>query len=652
MFRARNRDQLPNRSSGRRTDRLVWLVALGILVLVLGLIPLYVLASSRRPSPTSHPSPPKTEVASGVSPATPESTIVAQSVVDSTPVALQTPKPVPTVSVGDQRFAVVLLGYGGANHDGAYLTDSIMVVIVDPSQKSLTLLSVPRDSWVPLYFDGATAVYNKVNSAYAFAKDPSLYPDRLDKYSGDHGPGVFAMDTISRLIGVPVTYYVGLDFDGFRQMINAVGGIDVNVPTSFVARYPINDDPSINANWMTIRFASGPQHMDGERAIEYARARETLDNSGEGSDFARSRRQRLIIEAFKQRVLQPGGLLHMPQLLGIASQHLDTNYAVPAVTQLSQLILDWKDVRFYQTALTVDNYLEEGTGPDGTYLLVPNTPNHSWTQVRAFVRRLWNNPAAGVEMASTTVIVENDSGAAGLATRLSEDLMGLGYQVDVRTGSPRATTDIVDKTGGQAGAMIAQLQQDLMLQNVEVVSPSSNNSSGTVSLTTTDNPSELVIQLGADEASLSVSIPTDALAPSSEVGVLKFGAWVPDLGAPTPMPSESQSSGSTLSSTPTPTSEVVDTPVPAPAHATPIAVSGNSNLVIVPNLVGIPLADAQRIINDSGLMTTYVNYQTSNDVADHRFFQSIAPGAVLSQSPRAGTQVPRGTRVALAVRKS
>src|SRR6185437_3881374 len=141
---------------------------------------------------------------------------------------------------------------------------------------------------------------------------------------------------------------------------------------------PANDDPSINANWITIRFASGPQHMDGERAIEYARARETLDNSGEGSDFARSRRQRLIIEAFKQRVLQPGGLLHVPQLLSIASQHLDTNYAVPAVTQLSQLALDWKDVHFYQTALTIGNYLEEGTGPDGAYLLVPSSPDHSW----------------------------------------------------------------------------------------------------------------------------------------------------------------------------------------------------------------------------------------------------------------------------------
>lgn len=584
--------------------------------------------------------------------ATPEATIVAPSVVDSTPPALQTPKPVPTVSVGDQRFAVVLLGYGGSNHDGAYLTDSIMVVIVDPKQKSLTLLSVPRDAWVPLYFDGQTAVYNKVNTAYAFAKDPSLYPDRLEKYSGNQGPGIFAMDSISRLIGVPVTYYVGLDFDGFRQMINAVGGVDVNVPTAFVARYPANDDPSINASWITVRFDSGLQHMNGERAIEYARARETLDNSGEGSDFARSRRQRLIIQAFKQQVLQPGGLLHLPQLLSIASQHLDTNYAIPAVAQLSQLILDWKDVRFYQTALTENNYLEEGTGPDGTYVLVPSAPDHSWTQVRAFVRRLWSNPPVGVAMASTIVIVENDSGSAGLATRVSEDLIGLGYQVDVRNGSLRETTDIVDHTGGKVGPLIDQLQQDLLLQNANVVSPAADISSGTVGMSTPDDSSNLVVQLGADEANLSISVPEDTSAPSSTVGILKFGAWMPELGAPTPMPTSVEISKLTPTPSPTPPLEFANPPVPAPVRATPIVVSGNSDVVVVPNLIGFSLAEAQQIINDSGLMTTYVNYQTANEVADHRFFLSIAPGAVLSQTPRPGTRVPRGTKVALAVRKS
>ena len=74
-------------------------------------------------------------------------------------------------------------------------------------------------------------------------------------------------------------------------------------------------------------------------------------------------------------------------------------------------------------------------------------------------------------------------------------------------------------------------------------------------------------------------------------------------------------------------------------------------MVLVPRLVGLPESAAEQMINQSDLMTTYVNYQTIDQVADHGFFLSISPGAVLSQFPPAGTQVARGTRIMLAVRK-
>src|SRR5258708_32690432 len=171
--------------------------------------------------------------------------------------------------------------------------------IVDPSRTSLTMLSLPRDSWVPMSFDGKSTIYNKVNTAYAFATDTRLYPNRLDRYKGDQGAGTFASDTVSQLLGIPMRYYLALDFQGFRQMIDAVGGIDVEIPASFSAHYPINDDPSINPGWTVVRFAKGMEHMNGERAIEFARAREAIDNAVEGSDFVRSRRQRIIMQAFQ-----------------------------------------------------------------------------------------------------------------------------------------------------------------------------------------------------------------------------------------------------------------------------------------------------------------------------------------------------------------
>lgn len=632
--------------SGSRGDQILRSAALGLLVYALGLIPFYFLTPVHRSvhdllvgirpviDDRAFLAPAKTSSPSTVVQQEKKTGADAISVVDTTPIANQTPVPVPTAAVGDSQFAVLLLGYGGSGHDGAYLTDSMMVVIVDPRQKTLTLLSLPRDSWVPLLFNGKTAVYNKINTAYAFAKDPTLYPDREDRYSGNHGPGNFAMDTASRLLGIPVTYYLGLDFQGFRDMINAVGGVDVTVPDGFAAQYPANDDPSINASWMTVRFAQGAQHMNGERAIEYARARETIDNSNEGSDFARSRRQRLIMEAFKTRLFQPGGLIHLPQLISIASQHVETDYSVPDVAQLSQLILGWKDVKIYQTALTTGNYLEDSTGPDGAYITVPNDPDHSWAQIRAFARHLWTNPAVGVTMASTTIVVENDTGVSGVAGKVSDALIRMGYDVaDPISGPVRENSQLVDHTGGKSSALISQLEKDVGVGDLTVSdSPSA------------DGTSELVLQLGADQANLAVSVPRDLAAPVSDVGVVKFGVWPYVPATPTQPPSP-RPEPSRLSATPTPT------PVRGVERATPTPLPKETGTVVVPSLVGLGEDEAEKMIQTNGLATSSINYQTIADVADHHYFLSIAPGHVLSQYPRPGLPVPRGTTVLLAVRK-
>jgi LCP family protein required for cell wall assembly len=445
------------------------------------------------------------------------------------------------------------MGYGGMGHDGALLTDSMIVVIVDPARKSLTLLSFPRDAWVPLAFDGKATTYNKINTAFALAADDTLYPGRSTRYTGGQGPGTFTMDTVSRLIGVPIRYYLALDFQGFRDMIDAVGGIDVDVPTAFAARYPANDDPTVDASWTTVRFVEGTQHLNGERAIEYARARETIDNPDEGTDFARSRRQRLIIQAFKARLFEPSGMVHLPQLLGIASKHVDTNYAIPDLAMLSQLALDWKDVSFFQTALTTDNYLEDGTGPQGTYIVVPSSPDHSWAQIRAFARRLWSDPAAGVAMSNTSIVVENDTGTPGVAGRVTEALRQMGYQVeDPTTGSTRATTEIVDQSDGKGTPAIQLLESDLALDNVAITEGTPNDAG------------QIVVELGADQSDLMVTPSLDRTAPFSLFGVLRFGVWSSDLTIPFV---DSIAPVGTGRATPTPARGIPLTPVTT--HGTP-----------------------------------------------------------------------------------
>lgn len=510
---------------------------------------------------------------------------------------------IPGKSASDPRRSFLLLGYGGAGHDGAYLTDSMMFAISDPSQKTLTLLSIPRDCWIPLLFDGKTAVYNKANTAYAFAKDTELYSNRLNRYSGNQGAGRFASDTISRLLGVPVSNYLALDFQGFREMIDTVGGIDVNVPDSFSARYPANDDSEVDPNSIVVHFTKGVEHMNGERAIEFARAREAIDNLSEASDFARSRRQRIIMEAFKNRLLEPGGLIHLPQILSIAAGHVDTDYGIGDVTQLSQLILGSKDVRIYQTALTNQNYLNAATGPNGTYALIPATPDGTWSQIRAFMRRLWEDPATGVAMADTRIVVVNDTGQSGAASRLSEALVKLGYRVGTpEQGGGHDKSRLVDRTGGRAKPVAAQLQKDLGVHLEETSETSEANSN------------ELVLDLGANDKGLAdLTVPADNAAASSLMGIENIegrGADAPSpsvkvyptatVAQPTstststrmPLPTATGTSGVTATPTPVTTSTPPPSPTRAPS-ATPTVVPPTATPTRTPVITPHPGATAR-----------------------------------------------------------
>ncbi|MHB1006420.1 MAG: LCP family protein [Chloroflexota bacterium] len=476
----------------------------------------------------------------------------------------------PARNSSDPRRAFLLMGYGGGGHEGAYLSDSMMLVIEDPVQKTLAMLSLPRDIWAPLMFDGKTAVFNKLNTAYAFAKDSSLYKNRLPRYTGTNAAGRFSLDTIARLTGVPITNYAALDFEGFRQMIDAVGGVDVEVPATFSARYPANDNPAIDPSWIVISFNKGKERMGGERAIRFARAREAITNVSEGSDFARSRRQRLIMEAFKNKLLTPGGLLQVPQLLGITAKHVDTDYVVPDALQLGQLALSMKDYHIFQTALTTSNYLDESTGPGGAYILVPATADRSWDQVRAFVQRLWQDPAAGVAMANTKVTVVNDTGVSGLAGHVSDVLRKMGYRVNSpETGQLTGVSRVVDRTGGKALALAQQLGRDLGV-TVETVAgdPSPEGD-------------EVELHVGSDNLALAdLKAPDDVAAPVSAVGVATptRSGGAPSGAAPTVKPAL-PSPTTTASATPSAT-RGADATTPSPTKG---SVVSTATAVSAPN---------------------------------------------------------------------
>jgi polyisoprenyl-teichoic acid--peptidoglycan teichoic acid transferase len=275
---------------------------------------------------------------------------------------------------GSGRTNLLVLGYGGTGHDGAYLTDSIILISLIPSDRATTIISVPRDLWVQI--PPNSGQYAKINTAY----QDGFYNGYNGMTAGRDAGGQEAADKISAVLGLPITYWLTMDFDGFRSLVDALGGVDINVPVGFTARYPANDDPTINPNWKIIHFNAGPQHMDGEQAIEYARARYVVSPLSQASDFARSVRQQLLITAILGRAKQIGA---WPGLLDATTALQNAIYTNLSVTDLGLFGEKLNFAHAARIGLSDQNVLVGSQSSDGQDILLP--ANGDWSSIQQYI---------------------------------------------------------------------------------------------------------------------------------------------------------------------------------------------------------------------------------------------------------------------------
>lgn len=220
-----------------------------------------------------------------------QTNVVAQVVLDATPL----------VQV-DGITNVAIYGVGGEGHEGADLTDTILVASLRHSDHSVKLLAIPRDIWVE-------SLKIKINSAYHYGNL---------KGSGE---GLkMANQALAEVLGVPIQYSVLIDFTGFIKLVDTVGGVEVSVVNTFDDyKYPIpgleNAEPE-SSRYEHLHFDAGLQHMDGVTALKFARSRHA--EGLEGTDYARGARQQLIISALKDRFFSSKTLLNLKTLTAIS----------------------------------------------------------------------------------------------------------------------------------------------------------------------------------------------------------------------------------------------------------------------------------------------------------------------------------------------
>lgn len=331
----------------------------------------------------------------------------------------------------DGRINILLLGQGGSKHDGPYLTDTIILVSIRPEPLQVALLSIPRDLVAPMPGLGI----RKINSANAFGEQ--------------RNPGqgaIFASQVVSDLLQVPIHYYVRLDFSGFAKIVDQLGGLPINIERGFTDKeYPTDDN-----GFTTITFENGWQTMSGEQTLQYVRSRH--GGNGEGSDFARAKRQQQVLVALKQKILSPATFFNPSLALKFyrtLSQSLETDLSPGEAVTLAHLLrqADISSVvnRVFDTSPR--GLLKETVGIDGAYLLVPAVEGYG--ELREAAAKLLE--VNRVELERAKVEVQNGTETAGLAEATADGLTSQGFTV---TGFGNAThrdfprTLIYDYSGG------------------------------------------------------------------------------------------------------------------------------------------------------------------------------------------------------------
>lgn len=378
-------------------------------------------------------------------------------------------------------------------HDGANLTDSIMIVSIDTKDNTAFMMSVPRDLWVDIPGYG----HAKINEAYVDGQaghfSQSGYPNG--------GMGLLE-EVIQQNLGISVDYYALVDYNALRDAVNDVGGIDLNIQSSDPRGLY---DPSIDyaTHGPLVKLTNGVHHLTGEQALDLARAR----GDGYGSygfpraDFDRTANQREIILAIKNKALTAGVLANpvtLGNLFDSIGQNVHTDMQLSEVRRLYDISKNLKDSSIQSIGLNDANginLLSSYMAPNGEDALIPAAGMDDFSSIQAFIRQLTSNDPVAREGAS--IVVLNGTSVTGLAAKEQSVLIHKGLNV-TQIGDAHVaatTTSIIDASGGTKPATLADLE-GVFGKNVSTTNPYAQTYTA-----------DFIVIVGSDQASTPSTTP-------------------------------------------------------------------------------------------------------------------------------------------------
>lgn len=293
---------------------------------------------------------------------------------------------------------ILLMGVGSGKHDGPGLTDTIIYGSINAEKKSVSLVSIPRDLYVP-------DLSGKINTAYAIGNS---------KQAG--GGLILTKAVVSKIIGQQIDYVFVIDFDGFVKAVDLIGGLDIEVERSFDDyEYPVEEKREdlcghtleeatellasesaqivFPCRYTHVHFEKGKQHLDGKTALIFVRSR--YAKGEEGTDFARSRRQQKVITAFKDKVLSAETFLNpikVANLYSVMADNINTDIPTSEFddfiklaqkmrpTTVHSYVIEWADGT--KKGLLVNPPLEDF---EGRWVLIPRVGNGNFSEIQKYV---------------------------------------------------------------------------------------------------------------------------------------------------------------------------------------------------------------------------------------------------------------------------
>lgn len=289
---------------------------------------------------------------------------------------------------------VLLAGYGGAGHQGGYLSDVIQVVHFNFEKKQIHFISIPRDLYL----------VNKDQKGY---KVNALMSAGMNNGGGVEAGLELMQKSIGQIIGLPIKYFVGIDFVSFKRVIGyELNSIEVNVSQTLEdAWYPIEGaqlDPcgyspeeiaNLTATYsgfeLESKFACRYEHllykqgkvkMEGHDALAYVRSRHS------SSDYDRSRRQVEVLTAIRDKLFTLEALKKIPKFYEAFSKHVTTNLDLESAKYLAPLLANTNEFEVKTINLTPENVLQSSKSNEGAFIVVPKAGMNNWSQVQAFIR--------------------------------------------------------------------------------------------------------------------------------------------------------------------------------------------------------------------------------------------------------------------------